>query len=60
LSGGINRAARRGVVIKNGAAMETLGRVTAAVVDKTGTLTYGRPPFAASLPWRRGSINAVC
>lgn len=41
--GGINRAARRQIVIRTGGALEQLGAVTAAVFDKTGTLTIGRP-----------------
>jgi heavy metal translocating P-type ATPase len=41
--GGINRAARRGIVFRHGTALEQLGRVRVAVFDKTGTLTIGRP-----------------
>ncbi len=40
---GLSRASRHGVVIRNGAALETLGRATTLAVDKTGTLTMGRP-----------------
>jgi heavy metal translocating P-type ATPase len=41
--GGISRAARRGVIVRNGAALEHLARVRTAVFDKTGTMTIGRP-----------------
>jgi len=41
--GGINRAARHGIVFRHGTALEQLGRVTVAVFDKTGTLTIGQP-----------------
>ena len=41
--GGINRAARRQVIIRHGAALEQLAAVTVAVFDKTGTLTVGMP-----------------
>lgn len=41
--GGINRAARRQIMIRNGTALEQLARVNVAVFDKTGTLTLGRP-----------------
>jgi heavy metal translocating P-type ATPase len=40
---GLSRAARRGVVIRDGGALETLGRASTLLVDKTGTLTAGRP-----------------
>ena len=41
--GGINRAARRFVIIRHGGALEALRQVNAAVFDKTGTLTVGTP-----------------
>ncbi len=41
--GGINRAASAGIVVKNGAAIEQIGRVNVMVFDKTGTLTFGTP-----------------
>ena len=40
---GLSRASRIGVVIRSGAALETLGRAQTLVMDKTGTLTAGRP-----------------
>jgi heavy metal translocating P-type ATPase len=42
LVGGMARAARRGIVVKGGAALETLGRADVLLFDKTGTLTEGR------------------
>lgn len=41
--GGINRAARRQIIVRHGGALEALAQVDAAVFDKTGTLTVGRP-----------------
>jgi heavy metal translocating P-type ATPase len=41
--GGINRAARRQVIVRHGGALEALATVDTAVFDKTGTLTVGRP-----------------
>jgi heavy metal translocating P-type ATPase len=47
--GGINRAARRQIIVRNGTALELLARVDTAVFDKTGTLTIGRPEVAEVL-----------
>ncbi|HYO00471.1 MAG TPA: heavy metal translocating P-type ATPase [Mycobacterium sp.] len=40
---GLSRASRLGVVIRSGGALENLGHATTLVMDKTGTLTAGRP-----------------
>ncbi|WP_156685742.1 heavy metal translocating P-type ATPase [Mycobacterium sp. Marseille-P9652] len=40
---GLSRASRHGVVIRNGAALENLGHAKTLVMDKTGTVTMGRP-----------------
>jgi cation transport ATPase len=40
---GMDLAARNGIIIKSGGAIEQLGEVTVAVFDKTGTLTLGIP-----------------
>ncbi|GHE38359.1 ATPase P [Streptosporangium violaceochromogenes] len=43
IASGLSRAARCGVVVKGGGALERLGRARTLVLDKTGTLTAGRP-----------------
>jgi Cu+-exporting ATPase len=48
--GGIGRSARLGAIIKGGLYLETLGRVNTVVLDKTGTLTFGRTEVRSVLP----------
>ena len=48
--GGINSAAKRHIIIRNGTALEHLGKVTTAVFDKTGTITVGRPQVRRVIP----------
>ncbi len=44
---GIGRGARLGVLVKNAAALEKLAQVDTLVLDKTGTLTEGKPSLVA-------------
>jgi P-type Cu+ transporter len=47
---GVGRGAQEGVLVKNAEALERLEKVTTLVVDKTGTLTEGRPKLVDVLP----------
>jgi heavy metal translocating P-type ATPase len=48
--GSIGRSARLGAIVKGGVHRETLGRVDTVVLDKTGTLTFGRPEVQQVAP----------
>ena len=47
-----NAAARRGILIRDGVALEKAGKITAVLFDKTGTLTFGKPEVAAEKEFR--------
>ncbi len=47
---GVGRGARAGVLIKNAEALERMERIDTLVVDKTGTLTEGKPKVVAVAP----------
>jgi Cu+-exporting ATPase len=47
---GIGRGAQAGVLIRNAEAMEAMEKVTTVVVDKTGTLTEGKPRLTQVIP----------
>ena len=57
--GGIGRSARLGAIVKGGVHLETLGRVDTVVLDKTGTLTFGRPEVQQILPAAGTSAEAL-
>ncbi|TKW75149.1 MAG: copper-translocating P-type ATPase, partial [Bradyrhizobium icense] len=47
---GVGRGAHAGVLIKNAEALERMERIDTLVVDKTGTLTEGKPKVVAVIP----------
>ena len=50
ITSGLAAAARRGALIKGGAALEQLGRIQHVAFDKTGTLTIGKPQVVGVYP----------
>ena len=48
------------MLIKNAEALEVLEKVDTLVVDKTGTLTEGKPRLMSVVPLRRASTKATC
>jgi Cu+-exporting ATPase len=55
LVAGMGAAARRGILFKDGLAIEALAAASLAAFDKTGTITEGRPSLALILPF--GSMD---
>jgi len=51
--------ARRGVLIKGGAALEAVGKITALATDKTGTITEGRPRVTQIIPFNSTSAGDI-
>jgi Cu+-exporting ATPase len=47
---GVGRGAQAGILIKNAEALERMEKIDTIVVDKTGTLTEGKPKVVAALP----------
>jgi heavy metal translocating P-type ATPase len=57
--GAISRAARTGIIIRDPAVLEQIDRVRTVILDKTGTLTYGRPSLTEEIyahGMRQGSV----
>jgi len=47
---GVGKAAEYGILIRNGEALQQAGKLTAVVLDKTGTVTAGHPTVTALVP----------
>lgn len=55
IAASLSAGARRGLLMKGGAVLEGVGRVTAVAFDKTGTLTEGKPKVTDVIPFGRSS-----
>ncbi|MDT3376376.1 heavy metal translocating P-type ATPase [Labrys neptuniae] len=53
IAASLSAGARRGLLMKGGAVLETVGKITAAAFDKTGTLTEGKPKVTDIVPFGR-------
>jgi Cu+-exporting ATPase len=56
---GVGRGAQAGILIKNAEALERLEKIDTLVVDKTGTLTLGKPAVTAVMPMPNFDENVL-
>jgi Cu+-exporting ATPase len=59
---GVGKAAEYGILIRNGEALQQAGKLTTIVLDKTGTVTEGRPAVTTLLPapgWDESKLLSV-
>jgi Cd2+/Zn2+-exporting ATPase len=59
IAAGLSAGARRGLLLKGGAVLEQLRRVTTVALDKTGTLTNGKPVVTDVVAIGRSEANAL-
>jgi len=56
---GLTRAARSGVLVKGGNILEAMAQVNAVILDKTGTITEGKPEVVDILPLNQTSREVI-
>ncbi len=59
ITSGLSSGARRGLLIKGGAALETIGGVKTIAFDKTGTLTAGKPVVTDVIAFKESELEAL-
>ena len=62
IAASLSAGARRGLLLKGGAVLENIGRITVAAFDKTGTLTEGKPKVTDVIGFGRSEadVRAPC
>ncbi|NOR51912.1 MAG: heavy metal translocating P-type ATPase, partial [Gammaproteobacteria bacterium] len=56
---GVGRAAELGVLIRNGEALQQAGKITTVILDKTGTVTEGRPTLTEIITYESHDKNEL-
>jgi len=56
---GVGRAASQGILIRNGEALQQAGRLTTVILDKTGTVTQGKPAITRLITMENRSEDKV-
>ncbi|WP_426231025.1 heavy metal translocating P-type ATPase [Pararhizobium sp. DWP3-4] len=59
IAASLSAGARRGLLLKGGAVLETLGTITAVALDKTGTLTEGKPKVTDVLAFGHSEADVL-
>ncbi|QWW67377.1 heavy metal translocating P-type ATPase [Rhizobium sp. WYJ-E13] len=59
IAASLSAGARRGLLMKGGAVLESLGKVTAVAFDKTGTLTVGKPQVTDIIAFGRSETQVL-
>jgi Cd2+/Zn2+-exporting ATPase len=56
---GLTAMARAGVLVKGGACLEALAKLRVLAVDKTGTITEGKPRVQEVIPWNHSPADEI-
>ena len=59
IAASLSSGARRGLLMKGGAVLENLGKITAVAFDKTGTLTEGKPKVTDALSFGQSEADVL-
>ena len=59
IAASLSAGARRGLLLKGGAVLENIGRITVAAFDKTGTLTEGKPKVTDVIGFDHSEVDVL-